>query len=107
MTIKDKQSGDDAMQLAMAWLDARGIHYQHLPPHQLKIDAVNFWPGRGTITKDGELKKRPVKGLAGLEATLLAEGLLSNRPRQASGNVVVMNPATRQGRYPAGGGRVY
>ena len=98
MTIKDKQSGDDAMQLAMAWLDARGIHYQHLPPHQLKIDAVNFWPGRGTITKDGELKKRPDKGLAGLEATLLAEGLLSNRPRQASGNVVVMNPATRQGR---------
>ena len=98
MTIKDKQSGDDAMQLAMAWLDARGIHYQHLPPHQLKIDAVNFWPGRGTITKDGELKKRPVKGLAGLEATLLAEGLLSTGPGQAPGNVVGMNPATRQGR---------
>ena len=98
MTTKDKQSGDDAMQLAMAWLDAREIHYQHLPPHQLKVDAVNFWPGRGTITKDGEVKKRPVKGLAGLEATLLAEGLLSNRPLQALGNVVVMNPATRQGR---------
>jgi len=86
----------------MAWLDARGIHYLHLPPHQLKMDAVNFWPGRGTITIDGEVKKRPVKGLAGLEVTLLAEGLLANRPRQASGNVVVMNPATRQGRYPAG-----
>jgi hypothetical protein len=75
-----------------------GVHYQHLPPHQLKMDALNFWPGRGTITKDGEVKKRPVKGLAGLEATLLAEGLLSNRPRQASGNVVLMTPATRQGR---------
>ena len=98
MTIKDKQSGDDAMQLAMAWLDARGIHYQHLPPHQLKIDAVNFWPGRGTITKDGELKKRPVKGLAGLEATLFAGGLLPTGPRQQPGNVVVMNPAPRQGR---------
>ena len=47
MTTKDKQSGDDAMQLAMAWLDARGIPYLHLPPHQLKMDAVNFWPGRG------------------------------------------------------------
>ena len=98
MTTKDKQSGDDAMQLAMAWLDARGIPYLHLPPHQLKMDAVNFWPGRGSITKDGEGKKRPVKGLAGLEVTLLAEGLLVSRPRQASGNVVLMTPATRQGR---------
>lgn len=98
MTTKDKQSGDDAMQLAMAWLDARGIHYLHLPPHQLKMDAVNFWPGRGSITKDGEGRKRPVKGLAGLEVTLLAEGLLVSRPRQASGNVVLMTPATRQGR---------
>lgn len=29
---------------------------------------------------------------------LLTEGLLANRPRQTSGNVVLMKPATRQGR---------
>jgi hypothetical protein len=88
MTIMDKQSGDDAMQLAMAWLDARGIHYLHLPPHQLKVDAVNFWPGRGTLTVDGENKRRTAKGLSGLEATLISEGLMTDRNRQVAGVVV-------------------
>ena len=79
--------------------DARGIHYQH-SPHQLKIDAVNFWPGRGTITIDGEVKKRPVKGLAGLEATLISEGLMTDGNRQVAGVVVRLpenpNPAVRR-----------
>lgn len=90
MTIKDKQSGDDTMQLAMAWLDARGVHYQHLPPHQLKMEAVNFWPGRGTITVDGEDKRRTAKGLSGLEATLISEGLMTaaDRNRQVARAVV-------------------
>ena len=88
MTVKDKQSGDDAIQLAMAWLDARGVHYQHLPPHQLKMDALNFWPGRGTLTVDGENKRRTAKGLSGLEATLISEGLMTDRNRQVAGVVV-------------------
>lgn len=60
-----------AIQDARAWLGGRSIRYLYLPPHQLKIGPLNFWPGTGTITIDGESGRRPEKGLDGL-ATLLA-----------------------------------
>lgn len=66
-----------AMMEAMAWLDERGIPYHHLPPYQLKIGILNFWPGRGTITVDGETQRRSEKGIAGLEAILIAKGLVA------------------------------
>lgn len=59
-----------AMQEARAWLNGRGIHYLYLPPHQLKVGPLNFWPGTGTITVDGESGRRPEKGLPGLAAIL-------------------------------------
>ena len=61
----------NAMRQAMAWLDDRGIYYQYLPPHQLKLGAINFWPRTGTITVDGEPQRRPVKGIAGLKSILV------------------------------------
>lgn len=62
-----------AMQDARAWLGQRGIHYLYLPPHQLKIGPLNFWPGTGTITVDGEGGRRSAKGLEGLKGILSAD----------------------------------
>jgi hypothetical protein len=90
ITSKRQLTAATAMNEAVAWLDQREVNYQHLPPYQLKVGPVNFWPGRGSITLDGESRRRPVKGLAGLEATLLAMGLLDNRPRAVSGKVTVI-----------------
>ena len=59
-----------AMKEAMAWLDQRGVYYQHFPPDQIKIGPINFWPRTGTITVDGEGRRRAEHGLAGLEAIL-------------------------------------
>lgn len=70
-TTKRKQDNSaTAMQDARAWLGGRSIRYLYLPPHQLKIGPLNFWPGTGTITIDGESGRRPEKGLHGLMSLL-------------------------------------
>ena len=53
---------------AAEWLDAKGVYYRHLPPSQLKIGPINYWPSTGTITVDNETGKRPYLGLQGLDA---------------------------------------
>ena len=55
---------------ATEWLDAKGVYYRHLPPSQLKIGPINYWPSTGTITVDNEPGKRPDRGLQGLEHVL-------------------------------------
>lgn len=70
LSINKEEIAADAMKQARAWLDMNKIRYQYLPPYQLKIGQINFWPGRGTITIDGEPGKRPVSGLIGLESVL-------------------------------------
>ena len=55
---------------ATEWLDAKGVYYRHLPPSQLKIGPINYWPSTGTITVDNETGKRPYLGLQGLELVL-------------------------------------
>lgn len=83
--INSKQANAaNAMQEAKAWLEEHGLLYQHLPPHQLKIGSINFWPGTGTITIDGEPGKRPAKGLAGLEEILLAGNALPANAKSVS-----------------------
>ena len=74
----------NAMQEAKAWLEEHGLLYRHLPPHQLKIGSINFWPGTGTITIDGEPGKRPANGLAGLEEILLAGNALPANAKSVS-----------------------
>lgn len=75
-----------AIEEAIVWLEERGVPYNFLPPHQLKIGALNFWPGRGTITVDGEDQRRAEKGLAGLEAILVADELIVAKHKDSSGN---------------------
>lgn len=83
--VNSKQANAaNAMQEAKAWLTEHGLPYRHLPPHQLKIGSINFWPGTGTITIDGELGKRPAKGLAGLEEILYAGNAKAARIQSGS-----------------------
>ena len=56
---------------ATDWLDAKGVYYRHLPPSQLKIGPINYWPSTGTITVDNESGKRVGRGLQGLELVLV------------------------------------
>lgn len=79
--LNKKELAANAMKDAMAWLDERGVVYLHLPPHQIKIGMINFWPGKGTITVDGEQQRRDGKGLAGLESVLLG----SSTPEKGRG----------------------
>jgi hypothetical protein len=58
------------MREAIEWIEGQGISYKYFPPYQLKIGSINFWPGTGTITIDGEIEKRPIKGLKGLAKLL-------------------------------------
>ena len=53
LAINKEQLAALAMKEAMAWLDQRGVYYQHFPPDQIKIGPINFWPRSGTITVDG------------------------------------------------------
>ena len=38
-------------------LDAEGISYRLQTPTHIKIDAYNYYPTTGTITKDGDASK--------------------------------------------------
>lgn len=73
----------EAIQIAIKevanWLDEYGIRYKYLLPSQLKIGVVNFWPSTGTITVDGELQKRPVKGIIGLCSVMEELGIRRRR----------------------------
>lgn len=73
-TINKQDNAANAMAAATAWLDQNGIGYEFIPPYQIKIGRINFWPGRGTITVDGEAEKRSEKGLDGLAAILISAG---------------------------------
>lgn len=74
-----KEYESKAMEQAQSWLDSMGIIYQYLPPYQLKIGPLNFWPRRGTITFDGEDQKRPEKGLDGLALLLESDRMYGYR----------------------------
>ena len=80
LAMNKEQLAALAMKEAMAWLDQRGVYYQHFPPDQIKIGSINFWPRTGTITVDGEGRRRAEKGLAGLEVILASAAAPRNRP---------------------------
>lgn len=83
----------NAMAEATAWLDQNGIGFRFIPPYQIKIDQINFWPGRGTITIDGDDQKRPEKGLDGLELLLNSEEMYGYiRHRQPLDKASQANP---------------
>lgn len=68
----NKRLRDEALQ----WLEAKGIEYEPLTEHQIKIDAINFYPGKGTIYIDGEEGACKERGLQGLEVVLCQYGYL-------------------------------
>lgn len=80
LAINKEQLAALAMKEAMAWLDQHGVYYQHFPPDQIKIGSINFWPRTGTITLDGEGRRRAEKGLEGLEVILASAAAPRNRP---------------------------
>lgn len=75
-TITKQDIAANAMAEATAWLDQNGVGYRFIPPHQIKVSQINFWPGRGTITIDGDDQKRPEKGLDGFILVLGSLGLV-------------------------------
>lgn len=77
--INKQDNAAIAMAEAVAWLNQNGIRFESLPPYQLKIGPLNFWPGRGTITFDGEDQKRPEKGLDGLMLLLESDRMYGYR----------------------------
>ncbi|MDD4911062.1 MAG: hypothetical protein PHP57_02095 [Sideroxydans sp.] len=80
MPIINKQDNAAiAMAEAVAWLNQNGIRFESLPPYQLKIGPLNFWPRRGTITFDGEDQKRPENGLDGLVLLLESDRMYGYR----------------------------
>lgn len=77
--INKQDNAANAMAEAVAWLNQNGVRFESLPPYQLKIGRLNYWPGRGTITFDGEDQKRPEKGLDGLALLLESDEMYGYR----------------------------
>ncbi|MFG1430443.1 hypothetical protein V5F44_07460 [Xanthobacter sp. V2C-8] len=59
---------------AIQRLNSLGISFERKTAYQLKIDEWNFYPGRGTIVRDGHPAAEPDRGLTALLAHLLAHG---------------------------------
>ena len=94
LAINKEQLAALAMKEAMAWLDQRGVYYQHFPPDQIKIGPINFWPRSGTITVDGEGRRRAEKGLAGISTLLFRNADVANaaRTQPTAGDTFTLRP---------------
>lgn len=64
----------DPMSQARQWLIERGISFEQMTDYQLKIGRINFYPGKGTIFRDGDKTRHSVIGLEGLADLLKADG---------------------------------
>ena len=52
-----------AMAATVRRLKTERIDYEVMTPHQIKVDDINFYPGRGTIYRDGDRRALPESGL--------------------------------------------
>ena len=64
----------DPMGQARQWLIERGIPFEQMTDYQLKIARINFYPGKGTIFRDGDKARYSVIGLKGLADLLKTDG---------------------------------
>lgn len=64
----------DPMGQARQWLTERGIPFEQMTDYQLKIGRINFYPGKGTIFRDGDKARHSAIGLEGLTDLLKADG---------------------------------
>jgi hypothetical protein len=62
------------MSQARQWLIEHGISFEQMTDYQLKIGRINFYPGKGTIFRDGDKTRHSVIGLEGLADLLKADG---------------------------------
>lgn len=67
-----------AMNAAVEWLRVNDVEFDQLTAYHIKIGPVNFWPKTGTIMVDGEDRRRPERGLDGLEFTLIEQGFVDH-----------------------------
>lgn len=51
------------MKSALDRLQTERINHRRTSPFQIKVGPYNFYPGRGTIFVDGEIKARSQRGL--------------------------------------------
>jgi hypothetical protein len=54
---------NDAIRTAMDALLLRGFDFHQPSPNHLKIGPYNFYPGTGTIYRDGDRRSLPERGL--------------------------------------------
>ncbi|MFG1437781.1 hypothetical protein V5F38_01090 [Xanthobacter sp. V0B-10] len=75
---------DDPPRMAHAIhrLNALGICFERKTAYQLKIDEWNFYPGRGTIVRDGHPAAEPDRGLAALLARIGWDGQANAAPNR-------------------------
>ena len=52
-----------AMAAAVRRLETERINYEVITPYHIKVDSINFYPGRGIIYRDGDHRALPKSGL--------------------------------------------
>ncbi len=52
-----------AMAATVRRLETERINYEVMTPHHIKVDSINFYPGRGIIYRDGDRRALPESGL--------------------------------------------
>ena len=52
-----------AMAATVRRLETERINYEVMTPHHIKVDGINFYPGRGIIYRDGDRRALPESGL--------------------------------------------
>lgn len=70
----NSNSPTTAMHQAAAALARAGVHFLQPTGFQLKVGPYSFYPGKGTIYRDGDVRARPEKGLPAFLRLLRDEG---------------------------------
>jgi hypothetical protein len=64
-----------SMNQAVAALTRAGVRFQQPTPFQLKVGSASYYPSKGTIFCDGEIRARDERGIAAFLRLLRHEGL--------------------------------
>lgn len=74
MSKPTKLDNSPAMRQAIAALGREGVHFKQTSGHQLKVGPFSFYPGKGTIFRDTEIRARDEKGLPAFLRLLRGDG---------------------------------
>jgi hypothetical protein len=84
MTHYAQPNDPQPMKDAIDTLNEMGVTFQRPTLYQLKIADLSYYPGRGTIFKDGSPAAMPDKGLQAL--VLVIQGMSQLRPGLSIGD---------------------